>query len=76
MATLTETAVRVVVELVRSPDSQSVWITAVSLDVDGNTLRVGEKTEVTSLLSSEQAAAAILLADACETYWKVRWQIL
>lgn len=75
MATLTETAVRVVVELVRSPDGQSVWITGVSLDADGNTLRVGDKTNVTPLLSAEQAAAALLLVDACENYWKIRWSI-
>jgi hypothetical protein len=75
MATFTETAVRVVVELVRDGDSQTLSVTGVSMDANGVLLRTGEKRDVTAFLTQAQVAAALLILDAAEDYYKTLWSI-
>lgn len=75
MATLTETGVRVVVELARDGSFQACYVTGSSIDAAGNTLRVSEKADVTAALSAEQVSAALTLINAAEAYLKSKWSI-
>jgi len=75
MATLTETSVRVVVELVRGPDGQAAYLTGQSFDAQGRQLRSADKADVTPALTPTQQQAALTLLDAAEAYLKSTWEI-
>ena len=75
MATLTETSVRVVVELVRDSTGQNLCITGQSHDATGHALRTGDTVDVTAFLTPEQIDAALLILDAAEAYYKTLWSI-
>lgn len=75
MATLVETQVRVVVELVRDGADQKVYITGHSRDVNGNWLRAGDKFDVTPFLTPTQVNAGLTMLDAAEAYYKNLWSI-
>jgi hypothetical protein len=75
MATLTETSVRIVVEMVRDGADQHLAISGQSKDAAGNLLRSLGSQDVTPLLTTEQANAALLLLDAVEAYYKSVWEI-
>lgn len=75
MATLEETSVRVVVELVRDGADQRLYLTGNSMAADGTVLRTHEKVDVTPFLSQAQVDAGLLLLDAAEAYLKAQYDI-
>lgn len=75
MATLTETGVRVVIEIVRGPEGQALYVTGNSYDAAGHVLRYNEKEDVTAALNPTQQTEALDLLNAAEAYLKSKWSI-